>query len=323
MVTRPPAAVLATYSRSGFVEGEHRGHAVVVDASGAVMQSWGDPNRSIMARSSAKPIQATAMVRSGLELPEEFLALAASSHSGEGRHLSGVVRILESAGLTSAALQTPADYPLDPWARDAWVQSGRRPAPIAMNCSGKHAAMLATCVVNGWTIENYRDPDHPLQRAILDDVRRLTGNEVTKMGVDGCGAPVHVMTVTGLARSLAVAITSEPGSAERRVVDAMRKHPEMVGGTRRDVTAFMRAVPGLVVKDGAEGVYVAALPDGRAIAIKVDDGSARGRQVALASILQALSPEGADMVALAGLAHLAMMGGGRPVGEVVSPLHLP
>jgi len=312
--------VLATYSRSGFVEGEHRGHAVVVDASGSLLQAWGDADRRIMARSSAKPMQATAMVRVGLDLPDELLALAASSHSGETRHLSAVMRILESAGLSSAHLRTPADFPLDPTVRDGWIQAGRRPAPIAMNCSGKHAAMLATCVVNGWSLEDYRDPGHPLQLEILDDVRRLTGDEVAHIGVDGCGAPVHVMTVTGLARALSAAVSAESGSPERRVVDAMRAHPDMVGGTRRDVTAFMRAVPGLVVKDGAEGVYVAALSDGRAIAIKADDGSDRGRQVALAAILLALAPEGADLDALTGLASIATLGGGQPVGVITSPL---
>lgn len=319
-VTPPPAAVLATYSRSGFVEGEHRGHAVVVDGSGAVLQAWGDAGRLIMARSSAKPVQATAMVRSGLDLPDDLLALAASSHSGEARHVSGVGRILASAGLSSAHLQTPPDFPLDPTVRDAWVQGGRRPLPIAMNCSGKHAAMLATCVMNGWTLEDYRDPGHPLQLAILDDVRRLTRDEVAHVGIDGCGAPVHVITVTGLARSLAAAVTSAPGSPDRRVVDAMRAHPDMVGGSRRDVTAFMRAVPGLVVKDGAEGVYVAALADGRAIAIKADDGSARGRQVALAAILLTLAPAGADVDALASLASIPTLGGGHGVGAVTSPL---
>lgn len=304
------------------MEGEHRGHAVVVDGSGGVLHAWGDVDRRIMARSSAKPMQATAMVRVGLDLPDDLLALAASSHSGEARHLTAVVRILDSAGLSSAHLQTPADYPLDPTVRDAWVQAGRRPVPIAMNCSGKHAAMLATCVMSGWTLEDYRDPEHPLQLAILDDVRRLTGDDVKEIGVDGCGAPVHIMTLAGLARALAAAVVSGSGSPERRVVDAMRAHPDMVGGTRRDVTAFMRAVPGLVVKDGAEGVYVAALADGRAVAIKADDGSARGRQVALAAILLGLAPPGADLDALADLASIPTLGGGRPVGHVTSPLTL-
>lgn len=319
-MTTPVPAVLATYSRSGFVEGIHVGHAVVVDASGQVVQAWGDPTHALMARSSAKPMQATAMVRSGLDLPGELLALAASSHSGETRHIDGARTILQAAGLTAEFLQTPSDFPLDPLVRDAWVQAGRKPEPIGMNCSGKHAAMLATCVVRGWSTEDYRDPQHPLQRAILDDVRRLTGDDIPLVGVDGCGAPVHVMTLAGLARSLSAAVTADDSAPERIVVDAMRAHPEMVGGVRRDVTAFMRAIPGLVAKDGAEGVYVAALPDGTAIAMKVEDGSSRGRQVALAAILMSLEPAGADRAALDALARVPMLGGGREVGAVVSAI---
>lgn len=312
--------MLATYGRSGFIEGEHRGHAVVLDAAGDVQMAWGDPDHVMMARSSAKPMQAAAMVRAGLDLPDDLLALAASSHSGEARHLAGVQRILEGARLDVTFLQTPADYPLEPRARDAWVQAGRRASSLGMNCSGKHAAMLATCVHRGWDPSTYLDPQHPLQQAVLEEVRRMTDDEIPEVGIDGCGAPVHVMTLSGLARSLGRAVLAEEASPRRRVVDAMRANPEMVGGRHRDVTAFMRAVPGMVAKDGAEGVYVAALPDGTSIAIKAEDGAARGRQVALARILQLLQPAGADAEALAALAEIPVSGGGHPVGVVVSPL---
>jgi L-asparaginase II len=319
-VSAPTSAVLATYGRNGFVEGEHRGHAVVLDPVGAVRMSWGDPDHLMMARSSAKPMQAAVMVRSGLELPDDLLALAASSHSGESLHLNGVLRILDSVGLNVDALQTPADYPLEPRARDAWIQSGRRASPLGMNCSGKHAAMLATCVGRGWDTATYLDPQHPLQQAILKEVRRMTDDEISEVGIDGCGAPVHVMTLSGLARAVGASVTAEESSPRRRVVEAMRSNPEMVGGRHRDVTAFMRAVPGMVAKDGAEGVYVAALSDGTSIAMKVDDGAARGRQVALARILQLLEPEGADADALARLAEIPLLGGGQPVGVVTSTL---
>lgn len=318
-MTRPLPAVLATYSRSGFVEGAHLGHAVVVDAAGSIIHGWGDPDHPMMARSSAKPMQATAMVRVGLELPDDLLALAASSHSGEARHRAAVRRLLESVDLPVEALRTPEDFPLEPRARDAWIQSGRRPTSLAMNCSGKHAAMLATCVRNGWSTDDYLQPSHPLQEAIHREVERMTADAITHVGIDGCGAPVHVMTLTGLARSLSSAVLADAATPERRVVDAMRAHPEMVGGDHRDVTAFMRAVPGLVAKDGAEGVYVAALPDGRTVAMKLVDGSSRGRQVALARILIGL---GADPEALAGLSRIPMLGGGVQVGWVESDLEL-
>ena len=315
-MTTPPA-VLAAYTRSGFTEGVHVGHAVVVAPTGVVARSWGDPEHVIFPRSSNKPAQAAAMVRHGLDLPEHLLALSASSHSGERFHLAGVRAVLAQAGLDEAALQTPADFPLDPRERDAWIADGRREVPIAMNCSGKHAAMLATCVLNDWPTDTYRSIDHPLQQSIRWQVEALAGEQVEHVGVDGCGAPVLSLTLAGLARSMSRAVQDEPDSPARRVTAAMRAFPDFVGGTNRDVTAFMLAVPGLVAKDGAEGVYVAALPDGTAIAIKSEDGSERARQVALASILVSL---GADPDALAHLRRIPLLGGGSPVGEVSSPL---
>ncbi|MEI6361558.1 MAG: asparaginase [Actinomycetes bacterium] len=313
MTSHSGPAVLATYTRSGFVEGAHHGYVVVVDPHGSVVRSWGNPEHVIFPRSSNKPAQATAMLEAGLDVPEHLVALAASSHSGEQRHLDGVAELLALGGLTADALQTPPDFPLDEQERDAWVRAGSAPAPRAMNCSGKHSGMLVTCAGKGWSIETYREPEHPLQVAVRASVERLAGEPVEHVGVDGCGAPVMSLTMAGLARTLSRAVQAAPGSPERRVADAMRAYPEMVGGSRRDVTAFMRAVPGLVAKDGAEGVYVAALPDGTGIAIKVDDGADRARQVVLASLLVDL---GVDPAVLTDLSSVPLHGGGNVVGEV-------
>lgn len=322
------ATALAVCTRNGIDESVHVGHAVVVAPNGAVLRAWGDPERVILPRSSNKPAQASAMVGVGLDLPDNLLAIAASSHSGEPVHIDAVRALLQHAGLEEGALQTPADFPLGRQARDAWVASGRGPEPIAMNCSGKHAAMLATCVRQDWPLDSYRDADHPLQRAIAEGVADLAGESIPAVGVDGCGAPVLGLSIAGLARSVSRVAHADPASPPGRVGAAMQRYPELVGGTERDVTAFMRAVPGLVAKDGAEGVYAAALPDGRAVAIKVDDGSDRGRQVALARILLLLGVDGADGAdgagadrgALEALAHIPVLGGGRPVGMVWSPL---
>lgn len=309
--------MLAQYTRSGFTEGVHIGHAVVVDSSGSITRQWGDPDHVIFPRSSNKPAQAAAMVAAGLDVPDRLLALAASSHSGEAVHLAGVAELLEMAGLDDRALRTPADFPLDPDERDIWIREGRHPVAIAMNCSGKHAAMLLTCVLNDWPVESYLDPTHPLQSGVRGQLESLAGESVGHVGVDGCGAPVMSLTVSGLARAMSRCMSEEPGTPARRVGDAMAAHPEMVGGSRRDVTSFMRAVPGLVAKDGAEGVYVAGLPDGTAVAIKVEDGSERGRRVALAAILVG---RGCDRAALAEHLRLPIWGGGTVVGWVESPL---
>lgn len=257
------------------------------------------------------------MVESGLDLPDRLLALAAASHSGEPMHLAGTLEVLGLGGLDEGSLQTPPDYPLDDQERDAWVRSGRSPEPLAMNCSGKHAAMLLTCVRRDWPTQSYRDPAHPLQIAVRATLERLSGERVEHVGVDGCGAPVMSLTLTGLARSVARTVLAEPGSAERRVADAMRAHPEMVGGSRRDATDLMRAVPGLLAKDGAEGVFVVALADGTGVALKVEDGADRARQVAMAAILVSL---GVAEDALARLRTLPVLGGGAVVGQVASPL---
>ena len=164
--------VIAEIVRSGFVEGRHYGSVVALDADGGVAWSVGDVDSQVLPRSCNKPLQAVGMLRAGLELDGELLALACASHSGEPFHVEGVRRILSDAGLSVDDLQTPPGYPLDDEARDALIRAGGEPAPITMNCSGKHAAMLATCVVNGWDTAGYRKADHPLQQAIADDVRR-------------------------------------------------------------------------------------------------------------------------------------------------------
>ena len=257
------------------------------------------------------------MVRSGLDLPADLLAISPASHSGEPMHVAAVRAILAGAGLDEASLQTPPDFPLDPVERDDWLRDRKDRAPIAMNCSGKHASMLATCVVNGWSVADYLHADHPLQRALADHVSTLAGESIEHVGVDGCGAPVLALSLVGLARSMSTCVQADEGSAEHRVVTAMRARPELVGGSRRDVTAFMRNVPGLAAKDGAEGVYVLALPDGRAAALKVTDGADRARIVACAALLVAM---GVDEASVLDQRTMPLLGGGVVVGQVSSNL---
>jgi L-asparaginase II len=217
------------------------------------------------------------MLRCGLKLDGELLALAAASHSGEDFHVEGVRAILASAGLTEEALQCPPDYPLDEQANAAMIAAGAKPDRIHMNCSGKHAAMLATCVAAGWPTESYRDPEHPLQQEIKSAISKLAGEPVAAVGVDGCGAPLMAISVAGLARAFRAMVLAEPGTAERAVADAMRAYPEWTSGTARPERALMKAIPGLLLKSGAEGVEGFALADGRAGAFKMEDGAARGR----------------------------------------------
>jgi L-asparaginase II len=300
--------------RSGFVEGHHRGSVVAVDADGSIDWCVGDVVSPVYPRSCNKPVQAAGMLRAGLDLDGPLLALASASHSGEPFHLDGVRDILAGAGLDESALQTPPDYPLDDDAKVAFIRTGADKAPIAMNCSGKHAAMLATCVANGWPTGSYRDADHPLQKALADTFAELTGEQIQSIGVDGCGAPLFSTSLAGLARAFARLVLAPAGTPERRVADAIAAHPTYVSGTRRDEAALLAAIPGAIGKAGAEACYAVALPDGRAVALKIDDGYPRARPVVMAEAFRRM---GIDNEAVNATGVVLLYGGGQPVGELL------
>lgn len=315
--TRPPAIDsyidLAETTRSGFVESVHQGAVVALGRDGSLAFAAGDPTVAVYPRSSTKPLLALAMVRAGLVLPPDLLALVCASHGGTPVHLDGVRRILAGAGLDEAALGNTPDLPLDSTSSHDVVRAGGGPTPLQQNCSGKHAGMLATCVINGWPLDSYLDDDHPLQRAITASLPSVTEEVVLHIGVDGCGAPAHAMSLIALARSFRNIATGAAGDAGRRVATAMSEHPDLLGGPGRDVTELIQSIPGLVAKDGAEGVYAAALPDGRAVAIKVADGASRARPPIMLAALRAM---GVDVSAVEPLVRQTILGHGREVGEV-------
>ncbi|MET7408374.1 MULTISPECIES: asparaginase [Streptomyces] len=307
----PP--VLAEVVRSGFVEGRHRGSLVVLGADGAVQLALGDVTAPVFPRSANKPMQAAGVLRAGLDLAEERLALASASHSGEPFHRDLVRKMLAEYGLDPALLQCPPDLPLDAEERDTYLASGAVPDRVTMNCSGKHTAMLAVCAQRDWPMETYLDPGHPLQRTIHRVVEEAAGEPVAAVGTDGCGAPLMAISLVGLARAFRSFVGAEPGTPQRRVADAMRAHPEYVAGTRRADTWLMREVPGSLSKMGAEAVQALALPDGRALAFKVEDGAVRALGPVLARALTLMGVEG-PVVDRVGRAPL--LGGGHEVGEI-------
>ena len=265
-------AVLAQYVRDGVVESEHRGHLLALNADGSVNFSLGDPSHLVFPRSTVKCIQGAAMVAAGLQLEPRLLALGASSHSGSSEHIAAVKEILALAKLDESALQCMLDRPLGEAERRTW---GEAPATrIAMNCSGKHAAMLLTCATNGWPTDSYLDASHPLQVAIKGELESLAGETITLTSTDGCGAPLFLLSLAGLARAIrAITISTMP--AHQLVMQASRAFPEMVAGKGRLTTQMIQAVPGLYMKDGAEAVEVASMTDGRTLVFKVSDGSLR------------------------------------------------
>ncbi len=314
----PAPVVVAEIVRSGFVEGHHYGSVVALAADGTVDWSVGEVDSQILPRSCNKPIQALGMLRAGLDLDGELLALACASHSGEPFHLEGVRKILAGAGLDESALQTPPDFPLDDAAKQEWIRDGGTKEPVAMNCSGKHAAMLATCVSNGWDTATYRDPAHPLQQAIAATFADLTGEPVEVTAVDGCGAPLLSASLTGLARAFATLAAATSGP-EQRVAEAIRSFPEHTSGSTRDEARLLHAIPGAIGKAGAESCYAVGLADGRAVALKTDDGAARVRPVLMAAALERIGvtdDDGVDAEAVRQTGVLELLGGGRPVGSI-------
>ncbi|MCX5067874.1 asparaginase [Micromonospora lupini] len=305
---------LAEVVRSGFVEGGHRGSVVVLDAAGEPLATAGDVTAPIFPRSASKPMQAIGMLRAGLMLTDPAdLALVSASHAGEDFHLARVGALLDRAGLDASALHCPPDLPAGAAAREAVLRAGGGPSRVQMNCSGKHSGMLLTCEAAGWPRDGYWRPEHPLQQGLRAAIEEFTGEQAAAVGVDGCGAPVLAVSLTGLARAYLRLVDAEPGSSPRAVADAMRGHPEIVGGTQADDTRLMRGVPGLLAKVGAEGVFAVGLPGVGAVALKIDDGADRARMPVLVSALRRL---GVDAPVLTEYAEVPLFGGGLPVGAV-------
>jgi L-asparaginase II len=265
-------AVLAELVRSEVVESVHHGYLVALNSDGSENLVLGDSKHLIFPRSTVKSFQAAAMMRHGLDLEPRLLALAASSHSGSPAHIAAVREILALAGLDDTALQCMLDKPLGEKEKAAYGDVA--PTRIAMNCSGKHAAMLLTCVTNNWPIANYLDAEHPLQQACKKELEDLSGEKITLTSTDGCGAPLFLISIMGLARAIR-AITLSPEPRHQSVLSASRTFPEMVAGDGRVTTEMMRDVKDLYMKDGAEAVAVASMPDGRTLVFKIGDGSLR------------------------------------------------
>lgn len=306
---------LAVTTRSGQDESLHFGAVVILGRDGGIERELGDVSVVVYPRSSNKPIQATAMVSRGLALPPRLLALVCGSHDGRPEHLAAAREILSKVNLNESSLGNTPDLPLNAEAQEAVLRDGGVRSALQMNCSGKHAGMLATCVHNMWPHDmSYLQSDHPLQQHISQTMVDLTGEQVAHIGVDGCGAPAHAFSLVGLARAFRSIILSPQNSPAGIVSSAMRAHPKMVGGPTRDVTLLMQGIPGLMAKDGADGVFAAATSDGRAVALKISDGANRARPPVMKAALQSL---GVDVGAVDPRAFAStIFGHGKPVGEV-------
>ena len=264
--------ILATVTRGGVAESLHLGHLIVLNADGSTDISKGSPELPIFPRSAVKSLQASAMLKAGLTVSDEELAIICASHSGAQSHIDLVIKMLEKRDIPISALKNAVDKPLGEKEKITWGDKGA--SQLAQNCSGKHAGMLITCKQNGWDMDNYLDVNHPLQIAIKNEIEELAGEKVSVSTFDGCGAPLFTISLIGLARSIFNLVKSNE-AVHKQIVTACTTYPELVAGEGRLTTRMMRAIPGLFMKEGAEGIEVCALADGRVIAIKIIDGSWR------------------------------------------------
>lgn len=281
--------------RGGMVESVHRGHAVICDAGGAVVQAWGDPDAVIFPRSSCKMIQALPLLESGAAdaagLGAQELALACASHEGGAIHTVRVGAWLDALGLGEDDFRCGPELPRDTEAREAMIRGFGTPCQIHNNCSGKHAGFL-TLARHLKAGPEYVEPDHPVQAACRAAFEEVTGEASPGFGLDGCSAPNFATSLQGLARAMAFFAVA-PGRedtrarAATRLMRAMAEFPELVAGEGRACTELMRAMGGKVaIKTGAEGVFVAMIPEKKlGVALKITDGTTRASEAAIAAIL--------------------------------------
>jgi L-asparaginase II len=300
--------ILATVTRGGIAESLHLGHLIVLNADGSTYLSKGSPELPIFPRSAVKSLQASAMLKAGLTVSDEELAIICASHSGNQSHIDLVIKMLEKRDISISTLKNAVDKPLGEKEKIAWGE--KPPSQLAQNCSGKHAGMLITCKQNGWDMATYLDINHPLQIAIKNEIEELAGEKVTEVSIDGCGAPLFAISLVGLARSISNLVKSkEP--IHKQIVTACTTYPELVAGEGRLTTRMMKAVPGLFMKEGAEGIEVCALPDGRVIAIKIIDGSWRPVAPIIMEIFKRWGVVMPDE-------SVKIYGGGSVIGEVIA-----
>lgn len=281
--------------RGAYLECQHLGHAVICDDSGQIVRSWGDPDAQIYPRSSSKMIQALPLLTSGAAekygLTSEQLALACASHNGAAIHTDRVQAWLGQLGLDDAAFRCGPQMPDDQDARYDLIRGHANPCQMHNNCSGKHSGFLTLAQHMGAGPE-YVDMDHPVQQACLSAFEETTGQSSPGYGIDGCSAPNFATTVHGLARSMAWFASASDRNDRQSVAAstlaaAMMKHPDLVAGEGRACTRLMRAMDGKVaIKTGAEGVFVAIIPEKRmGVALKIADGASRASECTIAAIL--------------------------------------
>jgi L-asparaginase II len=330
--------LLARSRRGGFTECWHFGAVTVSDPTGGVVAWLGDPSLPVFLRSAAKPFQAAAMLRSGLDrlsLEDAELALVCASHAGEAVHVRGVLELLARRDLEASALLCGPHEPLGAEAARRLRSAGEPASPLHNNGSGKHAGMLLTCSLAGWSAADYGAPEHPLQAEAREAIGVYCGVAPGDLepAIDGCSVPTYRVPLHAVARGYA--LLAEPGALPapgesvraERIFRSMTGAPCMVAGEDRFTTQLMEAGGGAILgKEGADGLYAAALrtPRPLGVAIKIADGSEACREAVVVEVLRQLGAlDDAQLAALAGSRVIERRNfRGLAVGDIVAELKL-
>lgn len=303
---------LAYVTRNGFVESRHVGSFVVTDSDGRVVMSAGDVDGLVIPRSTLKVFIGDALfdVVSGLD--GLFKACSVSSHLASVEQLKVVRELLDLSGCSEADLGCPAMLPVDEESLGLAFASGVPRLPVYHCCSGKHAGMLLACVQNGWDLKSYLEPSHPLQQLILARTEELIGVKISGVAVDGCGAPVYVMSLHELAKGVHKVFDREVGKV-------MREFPVMIGGVGEPDTLLMQQT-GVFAKSGYEGVFVAS--SGKyGFSLKIMDGNLRAAGLVTATVFNRLGEISDEQLAVyTESLNLELTGGSEVVGGVCTTL---
>ena len=313
------SAVLATLERDGHTESVHHGILSVVDGSGEVLFEAGRADRVVYPRSTIKPLQTLAVLRTGVELTDLEIALATASHSGSREHREAISTFLTRHVLSEGLLQCPPDWPLSVSEKAALIAEGGQQSALAMNCSGKHTGFLAACQHRGDPLEDYLDVNHPLQRDIRDTIEEFTGETISHTSTDGCGAPLHAITLHGLTRGIARLLSSDDPHA-KRIVSAIGAHPWALSGANTPNTRVIETLGG-IAKIGAEGLVVIGLPGGITAGVKILDGSMRATTPVVLEALARVNAIGPEVVQnLRGWLDEPVRGGSTVIGGLLVTL---
>ncbi|WP_377295353.1 asparaginase [Rhizobium sp. SG2393] len=323
--------VLVEVTRGALVESRHRGMVVAVDGDGRTVFSLGEVDQPVFPRSSCKAMQALPLMETGAADAYGFgnreLALSCSSHNGEPEHVALADAMLKAAGLDQTSLECGAHWSFDQKSLIGQARTLEKPTALHNNCSGKHSGFVCAVCHDGGTVEGYVGYDHPLQKEIRGTMESLTGAILAhdNCGTDGCSIPTYAVPLKGLAHGFAKMATGaglgpERAKASRRLIEACMAEPFYVAGTKRACTALMQAAPGRIfAKTGAEGVFVAVIPEqGIAIALKCEDGATRAAESMVAATLARFFADDAEVQAkLAAMASYEMRNwNGMHVGDV-------